>query len=377
MEPNRLSRPAAPRRVLIRAAAVISLAATVNTAPALRADEGPTPGQATGAPAVALVTAVAGPVGSAVQWDAVLQAVRASTISAQTAGRITRRLVQAGDAIKTGQKLAEIDDRETNLAIARAEAQVASAQANLANATSALERARNLRRQGFVSQASVDTASAQYDAAVAARREADSGLRQAKVAGGFTDVIAPYDGVVTAVRFDVGDLATPGRPLIEIHAPGQLRAVAFVPTMRASALGAATKARVIVDDAGGQARALPGSSVTVIPAADAQSGTTEVRVDFTPPAARAEAAAWTPGRHVRVAFEVAAADTLTVPDRAVLRRSELQAVYVWNGERFVLRAVRLGRHLGDRVEILAGLKPGERIAEDPVRAGLFGARAAS
>lgn len=328
-------------------------------------------------PTVALVEAVSGLVGAAVEWDAVLQAVRATTISAQTTGRVTRRLVQAGDTIRAGQRLAEIDDRESNLAIARAEAQVAAAQANLANATAAAERARNLRRQGFVSQASVDTTSAQYDAAVAARREADSGLRQAKVAGGFTDLVAPYDGVVTAVRFEVGDLASPGRPMIEVHAPGQLRAVAFVPTARAGALASTPKARVMLDDATGQAKVLPASAVTVIPTADAQSGTTEVRVDFTPPTGKNESAAWTPGRHVRVAFDVAAIDALTVPDNAVLRRSELQAVYVWSGERFVLRAVRLGRRLGDRVEILAGLKPGERIATDPVRAGLVGARAAS
>ncbi len=327
-------------------------------------------------PTVPLVEAVSGPVGASVEWDAVLQAVRATVISAQTTGRVTRRLVQAGDTIRAGQRLAEIDDRESNLAIARAEAQVASAQANLSNATAAVERARNLRRQGFVSQASVDTAAAQYDAAAAARREADSGLRQAKVAGGFTDLVAPYDGVVTAVRFEVGDLASPGRPMIEVHAPGQLRAVAFVPTTRAGTLGGAPKARVMLDDPGGQAKVLAASAVTVIQTADAQSGTTEVRVDFSPPTAKNDAAAWTPGRHVRVAFDVAAIDALTVPDNAVLRRGELQAVYVWNGERFVLRAVRLGRRLGDRVEILAGLKPGERIAADPVRAGLVGARAA-
>jgi hypothetical protein len=64
---------------------------------------------------------------------------------------------------------------------------------------------------------------------------------------------------------------------------------------------------------------------------------------------------------------------LSVPREAVLRRGELTAVYVASGKGFILRAVRVGPVLADSVEVLAGLRAGERIARDPVRAGMSGA----
>ena len=77
-----------------------------------------------------------------------------------------------------------------------------------------------------------------------------------------------------------------------------------------------------------------------------------------------------PGQRVRVRFDGAEAARRTVPSSAVLRRGELDAVYVARGDRFALRAVRLGSAHGDEVEVLGGLADGERVAIDPVRAGL-------
>ncbi|MEZ5729153.1 MAG: hypothetical protein R3E48_14830 [Burkholderiaceae bacterium] len=65
---------------------------------------------------------------------------------------------------------------------------------------------------------------------------------------------------------------------------------------------------------------------------------------------------------------------LSIPAAAVLQRGEMRVAYVALEGRFVLRALRLGRHIGDRVEVRAGLREGERVALDPVRAGLGGAR---
>ena len=76
---------------------------------------------------------------------------------------------------------------------------------------------------------------------------------------------------------------------------------------------------------------------------------------------------------VAAAAAASAAGRLVVPLGAVLTRGELTAVYVAQGERFLLKAVRLGARQGEGVEVLAGLKAGERIATDPVRAGLAGA----
>ena len=108
---------------------------------------------------------------------------------------------------------------------------------------------------------------------------------------------------------------------------------------------------------------------TVLPAADPGTRTTEIRLDLP------ESVAATPGQfaHVHFALAMAAsAPRLSVPAAAILRRSELTAVYVkTTGGRFQQRQVRLGEELPEgRVEVLAGLRAGENVALDPVKAGL-------
>ncbi|MDT4879568.1 efflux transporter, RND family, MFP subunit [compost metagenome] len=122
---------------------------------------------------------------------------------------------------------------------------------------------------------------------------------------------------------------------------------------------------------------------TSLPAADPVSQTVEWRLDLS----AADGANQVPGRQVRVRFVGGqgqpGSQRLLVPESALLRRGELTGVYVvaTRGEGqpagFALRAVRTGASHGDGVEVLAGLKAGDRVALDPVRAGLAGAQPAS
>ncbi len=78
-----------------------------------------------------------------------------------------------------------------------------------------------------------------------------------------------------------------------------------------------------------------------------------------------------PGMIVKVGFVVGETKRLLIPAAAVVRRSELSAVYVASDDRVTLRQVRLGRRYGDAVEVLAGLSEGEVVATDPVSAGIY------
>lgn len=302
-------------------------------------------------------------------WDGVLQAVREATLAAQAQGRIVALHVQAGERVREGQVLAEIDAREAALAVSRDQAQLGESQATLAEARAAHARSRELYEKGFISQAALDQAAAALKVAEARQRQAQAGAGLSSVASDHTLVRAPWAGVVTAVPVQVGDLASPGRALFELYAPERLRAVAYLPNSRVAETLVAPRARVelMVD---GRAMSVDSARVVAIPSADPGSGTTEVRVDLPEPAA-AGAADWVPGRHVRVSFESASARAaLTVPASSLLVRGELVGVYVAAEGGFLLRAVRPGQRVGDRVEILSGLREGERIAVDAVRAGL-------
>lgn len=301
-------------------------------------------------------------------WDGVLQPLREATLSAQAQGRIVALHVQAGDAVREGQVLAEIDAREYALAASRDRAQLGESQATLAEARAAHARSRELYEQGFISKAALDQAAAALQIAQARQRQAQAGAGLSNVASDHTLVRAPWNGVVTAVPVQVGDLASPGRALFELHAPDRLRAVAYLPNSRVAELASAPRARVeLTQDVSGQQ--VESERIAVIPSSDPGSGTTEVRVEL--PAAMAAAAGWVPGRHVKLAFETPSARAaLVVPASSLLVRGELVGVYVAADGGFLLRAVRPGRASGDRVEILSGLREGERIAVDAVRAGL-------
>ena len=329
--------------------------------------------QGSGVP-TAKVQASAAAIGT--ELDGVVQAVKQSTVSAQTTGRIASFMVKAGDKVRAGQVLATIDDREAQVGMQHAQAQVNQADADLRNAQAQLERTRNLQAQGFVSKAALDTADAQYQSARAQREQAAASTRQSALAQGYTRVTAPLDGWVLQTFAQAGDLAVPGSPLLVVYAPQPLRAMVQVPASRSQAVRQAKQTAVLVDSSGSLQSIVPLNRLEV-PSSDPVSQTTEWRMDL--PAK--ESATLLPGQQVRVSFSgadtTAASPRLLVPTAAVVRRGELCAVYVTSGKGFALRAVRLGREAADGVEVLAGLRAGEVVATDPLRAAQIDAVPAS
>lgn len=320
--------------------------------------------------AVPVAVVQAQSVGSAYELDGVIQPVRQSTISAQAAGRIVTLSVKSGDKVRAGQILAVIDDREAAAGVQRSQAQIGQADAELRNAKAQVERTRDLQRKGFVSQAALDTAEAQYKGATAARDVASAGALQSSISQGFTRVTAPYDGWVLQTQAEAGDLAVPGKPLLTIYAPLPLRAVVQVPASRAQVVRTAAQTLVQVGAEQAASAWVQPVASSAVPSADPVSQTGEWRFELAPK----DSANLLPGQQVRVRFVLPQGSTqgskMLVPQAAIVRRGELTAVYVATNGAFSLRAVRLGVDLGAQgVEILAGVQSGESIALDPIRAG--------
>jgi RND family efflux transporter MFP subunit len=295
--------------------------------------------------------------------------VRQTVLSAQASGRIAQLSAKAGDRVKAGQVLAVIDDRATQAGVAQADAQ-------LVNAKAQFERTRDLRAQGFVAQAALDTAQSQLKAAQAGMAAARAGQTQSSLAQGFTRLTAPYDGWVLQTHVEAGALAMPGMPVLTVYAPQPIRAVVYVPASQQAL--AQNAQRIEVRLPGTERWVRPASSAS-LPAADPVSQTVEWRLDLS----AADGAHQVPGRQVQVLFVGSGEQQrLVVPEAVLVRRGELTAVYVviargeGQPDGFSLRAVRTGAGRtgagrGDAgLEVLAGLKAGERVALDPVRAGL-------
>ncbi|WP_153111603.1 efflux RND transporter periplasmic adaptor subunit [Propionivibrio limicola] len=306
--------------------------------------------------------------------DSTLQAIRQSVVSAQVSGRVLQLAVRAGDAVKAGQVIVRIDDRELVSSEASARAATSEAQANLARAELDLKRAQELAKRNFVSAAALD----QAENAVNASRARVSSLRANAEAASTTRshavVTAPYDGYVASTSVDVGDMATPGKPLLTLFEPGKLRAVSYVPDTEMARLRARLSTTPPEIELSG--KVVTGAQTTVLPAADPGTRTTEIRVDLP------TGVAAVPGQFARTRFALPAVESvhrLSIPAAAVLRRGELTAVYVKTADgRFQQRQVRLGEAMREgRVEILSGLKAGEHVALEPVKAGIESATEAA
>jgi RND family efflux transporter MFP subunit len=299
--------------------------------------------------------------------EGVIEAVRQSTLASQVAGRIVALHVKVGDSVRAGQVLVQIDARSAAQAEAARQGEVREATANLANLKGKLERTETLFARKFVSQAALDQARADYLAAQARNTVAIANAGQAVTSTSFTTIVAPFAGIVAAIDVEVGDMATPGRPLVTVFDPRELRVAAVLPQ---AVLAQAHLDVAISVEIPTLARTLVARGVVVLPLADARTHTTRVRL------ALPESGGLVPGQYARALFVTGSTRALAIPVSAVLRRSEVTAVYVLDASGAArLRQVRLGEPAGDGlVEVLAGLMPGERVALEPVRAGIEASR---
>lgn len=314
------------------------------------------------------VSAAAGDKGFAL--EGVVQAVNQTTVSAQAGGRLLALKVKAGDRVKAGQLLATIDDREAVVGNERSQAQTLQAEAEYRNALVQMERTRDLQQKGFVSKAALDTATTQLQAAQAAKDQAKASSKLSGIVQGYARVTAPYDGWVLQTHLQAGDLAVPGTPVVTVYAPQPLRVVVQMPGTRSADARAATQTRIELEGQGSGPNSIAPTARQIIPSADPVSQTSEWRWDLAPK----DAASLIPGQPVRVQFSGGSADnalgkSLMVPTQAIVRRGELTAVYVAQGKGFVLRAIRTGgQKTAQSQEVIAGLRAGDVIALDPVKA---------
>jgi RND family efflux transporter MFP subunit len=280
--------------------------------------------------------------------EAVIEATKQAVVATQVSGRIVAVNAEPGQRVQAGQVLMRIDAREAAENVAAAKAQLVQAEANYA-------RTQNLFKQKFVSQAALDAADATLKSARAQAAAAGAGASHATVT-------APLTGVVAQRHAELGDLATPGKPLVTVFAPGGLRAIASIPQYRLKDAQRAKAAKVEFPES---QLWRDGTRFEVLPTIDAQSHTATARV-YLP-----DAEGLVPGMAARVHFITGQARKLTVPAAAVLRRGEISAVYVLKDNKPSLRQVRLGEPVADgEIELLSGLAAGETVSLDPVKTGI-------
>ena len=264
-----------------------------------------------------------------------------AVIEAKVSARIESLLVAPGQMVKAGDLIAQLDPREI-------QAKLDQTLAVREQATRDLARARELLNKKITTQADFDAGQARASVAEGAAREMETML-------GYTKVVAPFDGIVTRKLADVGDLAAPGKPIIEMEDPRALRFEADVPEALIGRVKLDAKLPVQVS---ADAARIEGTVVEVAPVADAASRTFLVKLDL--PAAEGVRS----GQFGRVWIPTGESKSIRVPASAVVTRGQVECVFVVVNQHAELRIVRTGKHTGSEVEILAGLSSGERVVSE-------------
>ena len=296
-------------------------------------------------------------------WDGVVAAVNKATVSAQTGGRVTELPFDVNDYVKAGEVIVRFTDVEQQSSRRQASAALRAAEAAQKEAQLAFDRAREMLARKLVAQSAYDQALARRDAAQAALEAARAALLGAGEQVDYTVVRAPYSGILTERHVQVGETVRPGQALLSGLSLARLRVEVEVPQSDVATIRDRRKAEVLLDDG----RRIEATRVVVFPEGDPKTHTFRVRLELP----EVETGLM-PGMTVKAAFAIGTAQRILVPATALVRRSEVTAVYAVDREGHVeLRQVRLGHRFGDRVEVLAGLESGARIAADPLAALAF------
>ncbi len=308
-------------------------------------------------PAVAVVTPERGSPQEEILLPGTIQAFSDAAIYARTNGYLKKWYADIGTRVRAGQLLAEIDTPEVDQQLQQARAELSTAQANARLAQTTAERYRDLIKSDSVSRQDLDNANGNLEARDAAVCSSDLQLQA------FRRIEAPFDGVVTARNTDIGaliDVGSNNKELFHVAAVRTVRVFVNVPQVYSRAAQPGLTATLALKEF--PDRRFTGKLTRTANAIDVASGTllTEIDVDN-------KNGELLPGAYAEVHLKLPSpAETLKLPVDALIFKSDgLQVATVDAANRVALVSVTTGRDYGDSVEVVAGLKGGERVVANP------------
>lgn len=297
-----------------------------------------------------------------------VQARTSAVISARIPGSISVLRVREGDRVRKGQLLAKLDAQEHQATAAAATAGIEEARRGLDEAVSrkkladtTFDRYNNLLKELAVTRQEFDVRQTEKDVAAQGVARAESRLKQAQegskaatTLSGYTRITAPISGIITSKQADLGASVFPGQPLMTIEDEGSYQLELALPENVATRVRPGTPLQVTLDAVGSSFDA---RIAEIVPTADPASRTFVAKVALNRKGLKS-------GMFGRGTIALGTTTSgITVPKKAVVEHGALTSVWALDkGNIARMRIVRVGRVTGERVEILAGLSEGDRVA---------------
>jgi membrane fusion protein, multidrug efflux system len=279
---------------------------------------------------------------------------RQTEIAARVLADVQEIRHQPGDEVQAGDVLIVLESRDLKARFEQAAANQKARQEALGEAKTEFDRTKNLFAKQASTQQELDIARYRMAGAEAQEAAAGKALEEAQAMLGYATIKAPFKGMIFEKSADPGDLASPGKPLLGLYDPTQLRLDALIEERLLWTLKLKDSLEVYIDALG---KTVTGQVSEIVPAVDPSTRTGTVKIDLP------ESAGIHPGMFGRARVPVAKRPAVVVPRAAVVLRGQLEMVFVVTGgpgaARARLRLVRTGDETGGpdarKVEILSGL----------------------
>lgn len=285
-----------------------------------------------------------------------IEAVNSANLSTRIMGYVDKIYVQVGDKVKKGQRLISISNTDLSAKLAQVNAKITEATAAFYNVEKDYNRFTTLFNENSASQKELDDITANYNMAKARLEGTQQMKNEVNAQFSYANIRAPFDAIVTNKFINVGDMANPGMPLLEVESPGSFQVLAMVPESEILRIKDVTQVDVVVKSLN---ETVKGKVVEVSTSAKNTGGQYMVKVVLDKIDVNIMS-----GMYTTVRFPVTKIDataTVMIPVKAIVNNGQLTGVYtISEGNTALLRWLRLGRTIGEKVEVLSGLSSDEQ-----------------
>jgi len=281
-----------------------------------------------------------------------VRAVHEIAVASKLLAKVVQVNVTAGQRVTKGELLVKLDDADLVARLGQAESALQQAQAEMKKVQIDYDRLKKLMAEGAASRVEWDRIQTALEAAKARVRQSEEAVAEAKTLLGYATIRSPIDGVAVDKLVEAGDTVVPGQVLVKLYDPNRMQVVAHVRESLARDLHVGEPIGVRIEAIG---KTCEGRISEIVPEAKGASRTFAVKVTGPcPPGVYS-------GMFGRLVIPLGQEQVLVIPEPAVRRVGQLTLVDVVEDGKVHRRAVELGRRLAEGVEVLAGLRPGERV----------------
>lgn len=283
-----------------------------------------------------------------------IEAVQSANLSTRMMGFVNRIHVKVGDKARKGQVLISINNSDLQAKRAQVNAGITEAKVTFKNAEKNYNRFKSLFADQSASQKEMDDMSVQYQTAKARLEAANQMKNEINAQFAYTNIIAPFSGIITNTFIDAGDMANPGMTLIAIEAPGKFEVTARVSENQISQIKQGTVVDVLVKTL---QKTIKGKVTEVSTSAKNTGGQYLVKVQVDKTDIKILSGMFAT---VQFPIETTASNMVLIPHKVVINKGQLTGVYtISQSNTALLRWLRLGRTYGDLIEVLSGLNKDE------------------